>query len=285
MNGTQKIAYTEGWLSIFVNIILFILKYWAGIASGSLAIITDAWHSLSDSVSSVVVILGTKFASKPADEKHPFGHGRIETVTALFIGAFLLVIAFNFFYDAIERFNSEDKHNYGAFAIWVTIVAIVMKELSAQYALWASRKTGLLSLKADAWHHRSDAISSVVIIIGIILDDYIPRIDVILTILVSLLISYSAYSIIKEAINAILGTAPENDFIKQFTEFANKIAGFDLSVHHIHIHNYGMYKEITFHICLPGEMKIKEASIIHKKLNREVKKKFNMEATIHTDKK
>src|SRR6056297_2440497 len=91
-----KLGNTEGWLSITANVALFILKYWAGLVSGSVAIIADAWHTLTDSVSSIIVLVGMKISKKPADREHPFGHGRAELIASLFIGVLLAVIAYNF---------------------------------------------------------------------------------------------------------------------------------------------------------------------------------------------
>jgi len=94
--NNKKLSYIEGWLSITSNILLFILKYWVGIVTGSIAIIADAWHSLTDSISSIVVLIGAKVSSKPADKNHPFGHGRAELIASLIIGVLLAVIAFSF---------------------------------------------------------------------------------------------------------------------------------------------------------------------------------------------
>ena len=93
-------AYFEGWLSIGINILLFALKYWAGVVSGSVAIIADAWHTLADSITSIIVLIGTKTSEKPPDNKHPFGHGRAEIIAAFIIGVFLAFIAFEFFLES-----------------------------------------------------------------------------------------------------------------------------------------------------------------------------------------
>ena len=91
-------ASVEGWLSIIRNILLFGLKYWAGLATGSIAIIADAWHTLSDSLSSVIVIVGAKISKKPADEDHPFGHGRADLISAFIIGILLALGGVRFYY-------------------------------------------------------------------------------------------------------------------------------------------------------------------------------------------
>ena len=164
----RRYAYIEGWAALVVNILLFGVKYWAGIASGSLAIIADAWHTLSDSFTSLVVLAGTAVGSKPPDREHPFGHERAEVIAALVIGVLLAVLGFNFIVDGVEKLQSGTGAGFGLFAIIVTAGSMVAKEGLAQYAFWAGRRTGNSALHADGWHHRSDAISSLIILIGIL---------------------------------------------------------------------------------------------------------------------
>ncbi|HKL30993.1 MAG TPA: cation diffusion facilitator family transporter, partial [Tangfeifania sp.] len=102
MSAKDKYIAREGWLSIFGNVFLFGLKYWAGISTGSLALIADAWHTLSDSVSSVIVLIGGKISRKPADDDHPFGHGRAEHIASVIIGVLLAIIAFDFIVGAVQ---------------------------------------------------------------------------------------------------------------------------------------------------------------------------------------
>ncbi len=281
----NKLAYSEGWLSIFANIVLFGIKYWAGIVSGSVALISDAWHSLSDSISSAAIIIGTKISSKPPDNKHPFGHGRAELITSTLIGAFLAIVAYSFFVESVKSLLNHKKAVFGTLSIVVLIISILIKELSAQYAFYTARKTGFISLKADGWHHRSDAITSVLILIGIFINPYFPLIDGILGIIVSFFILYTAYSIIKETSSAVLGEACSEDFKQKLKLIANKIAGFDVELHHIHSHNYGNHKEITFHIYLPENMTVKEAHNIAETIEKALYKEQNIFATVHIDAK
>ncbi len=281
----DKIAYSEGWFSVAVNIFLFIIKYKAGVLSGSVALISDAWHSLSDSVSSLAVIAGTKISSKPPDERHPFGHGRAELVTSLIIGMLLVLIAFNFLKESVESLIHEKEAVFGTLSVVVLIISVLMKELSAQYAFYTARKTGMLSLKADGWHHRSDAITSVLILAGIFINPYFPYIDGILGIIVSLFIFYSAYSVIKESAGAVLGEACDENLISEIKKISDKTAKFDVRAHNFRFHNYVNHKEITFHIFLPGNMKVKDAHDIAEKIERNINNETGLFATVHVDAK
>lgn len=158
MNKT-KAGYIEGILSVIINILLFIIKIWAGIITGSIALTADAWHTLSDSLSSVVVIIAVKLSTKKPDNEHPFGHGRWEQIAALIIAFILAVIAFDFIKDSAIQFRNQESTVFGTLAIVVTIISIIVKEALAQYAFYIGRKTDNVSIKADGWHHRSDALS------------------------------------------------------------------------------------------------------------------------------
>lgn len=276
-------SYLEGWLSIFVNTLLFVLKYWAGIVSGSVALLADAWHTLSDSVSSVIVLVGTKMSNKPADEEHPFGHGRNELIASVFIGFLLGLIAFEFGKEAIQKLIHKDSVQFGTLAIVVTIVSILLKEALAQVAFWTARKSDNKALKADAWHHRTDAISSVIILAGIFVGKYFWWIDSLLGILVALIIAYTAFQIISDAIKSILGETPDAKLVEKIKHISNREAVCDVNVHHIHIHNYIRHKELTFHIRLPQELNVDRAHQISTKIEQALREELHLEATIHIE--
>ena len=111
-NGSTRAAYREGVVSVVVNFLLFLLKLWAGAVSGSLALTADAWHTLSDSFSSVFVIIGARLSSIKPDKKHPFGHGRWEQIVSIFIGFLLGIIAYDFLRESIIRFQSGESANF-----------------------------------------------------------------------------------------------------------------------------------------------------------------------------
>lgn len=277
------LKYLEGWLSIFVNIFLFILKYWAGIVTGSVAIIADAWHTLSDSISSIVVLVGVKVSNKPADKEHPFGHGRAELIASIIIGMILVVIAFEFVLESFAKLKNHEAVHFGKIAIIATVISILVKELLAQFAFWAGKKTKSVTLKADAWHHRSDAISSVIILVGIFLGPYFWWIDGVLGMLVAMMIFYAAYEIIRDASNPLMGEEPDAELINQITEISKQKSGLDAKVHHIHMHRYGDHTELTFHIKLPKEINLEKAHDICSQIEKTIKSELNIEATIHSE--
>ncbi len=279
----KRASYLEGSISIFINICLFFLKFWAGIVSGSIALTADAWHTLSDSISSLVVILGAKLSSKKADKDHPFGHGRWELISSLIIAFFLAVIAIGFVRDSMLQFKTKESAHFGTLAIVVTIISIVVKELMAQYAFYLSKKSGSSMVKADGWHHRTDALSSLVILIGIFFKDYFWWIDGALGIAVSLLLLYTGYGILMDSVNKILGEEPGEELIREVKSYIHSLYDFDLHPHHFHIHNYISSKELTFHIKLENSISVEEGHAIATAIEELVDEKLSLKSTIHIE--
>lgn len=282
-NSKSRDAYNQGIISIIVNSLLFIAKYYAGVVSGSVALITDAWHTISDSASSLVLIIGTKLANKPADKEHPYGHGRIELITALVIGIMLTLIGFNFLTSAINKLILREAATFGMLAITVTIASVLLNEGLAQYAFYLARRTKNTSLKADGWHHRSDALSSFIILVGILVGSVWWWMDGVLGIIMAGFIFYAGYGIFKEVVNPLIGQQPDKKMLNSIKEICTEIAGKEVSPHHFHIHQYGAHTELTFHIALDGEQSLTEAHDLADKMEKEIYKEFTVDATIHIE--
>lgn len=283
MNKREKQGYLEGVVSIIANSALFVLKYWAGIISGSIALMADAWHTLSDSVSSVFVIIGVKLSSRKPDREHVFGHGRWEQISAMFIGFILAVIAYEFLSESVGKFFSRGSASFGTAALVVTIVSIIVKEGLAQFAFMLWRSTGNVALKADGWHHRTDALSSVIVLAGILLKNTFWWIDSFLGIVVSLMIFYAVYGIVREAVDKLLGELPSKELIDEVKRITGGVLNTELSPHHFHIHRYGGHSELTFHIKLKDTMNIKEGHDIATIIEASLKKELGVTATIHIE--
>ncbi len=278
-----KAGYREGLVSLIVNTGLFGFKLWAGIVSGSIAITADAWHTLSDSLSSVIVIFGTKFSSKKPDESHPFGHGRWEQITAIFVGVLLALIAYEFLKDSVIQLSSKETANFGTLAIVVIIVSIGMKEGLAQYAFTIAKKTGNQAVKADGWHHRTDALSSVIVLIGIFFTNRFWWIDSVLGIIISLMLFYAAYEIIKHATDKLLGEQPSKELIEKVERIISSVYEKDVHPHHYHLHNYICHQELTFHIKVENDMDIQSAHEIATNIEHRINAELDIISTIHIE--
>jgi len=278
-----KGGYIEGAVSIIVNTVLFALKFWAGIVTGSLALAADAWHTLSDSISSIILVIAAKLMSKKADKKHPFGHGRWEQVAALFIAFILGIIGYDFLKQSIVQFRNRETVHFGIIAVVITVVSIAAKEALAQYAFYIARKTGNTSVKADGWHHRSDALSSVVVLIGITLSKYFWWIDSALGAVIALFLFYAAFNIMKETVTKMLGEEPDADLIEKITAHVKAVYHDNLQIHHFHLHDYVTEKELTLHIRLDKDMTIEKGHQIASEIEEKIKEDFGIMATIHLE--
>ena len=152
-----------------VNIVLSVLKILAGWLGSSHALIADGIHSLSDLATDVVVLVAAKHGAKDADDEHPYGHGRIETLATVALGSVLILVAFGIGYDAIRRlFAPEQLLLPGMLALSAALISVLVKEALYHYTVIVARKLRSNLLRANAWHHRSDAISSIVVVVGVI---------------------------------------------------------------------------------------------------------------------
>jgi len=272
-----------GWISIIGNIVLFVLKYVAGVMSGSIALIADAWHTLTDSLSSVILIIGIHVSRKPPDEEHPFGHGRAEWISSMLIGIFMVIVGFGFIQESIGRLKNHQEFDYGLMAWIATIISILVKEGMAQLSFRGARITGLMSLKADGWHHRTDSLSSILILIGLIFAEKLWWIDGVLGIAVSFFIFVAAYGILKENISHMIGRKPDNKTIEEIYKIIRENCQKDVNIHDIRIHHYGQYKEMTAHIKLPGHLSLDLAHTIANQIEEMILRDLDIHATIHTE--
>jgi len=277
------IGYLEGTISIILNTLLFGLKYWVGINTFSIAIIADAWHTLSDSLTSLVVIIGFKVSSKPADKEHPYGHGQAEIISSIIIGTLLAVVGVNFLIASIQRFINHQSAVYENLAVIVFIISVIVKEGLAQFSLRFGKKINSRSLIADGWHHRSDALVSLMVLVGIFTGKYFWWVDSIMGIIVSLVIFYTTYIILKGSISTLIGEKPSEDFEAEIRKIVTNNVSHDVKLHHLHSHKYGDNRELTFHIRLPAGMRLEEAHRIAEELENKIREEMNIEATIHLE--
>ncbi len=272
----------EGWLSITGNTVLFFLKLWVGLITGSVALTADAYHTLTDSISSGIVIFSGWLSRKPADDDHPFGHGRSDLICSVVIGVLLVLIGFEFIVDSLEQIRSGTGVDYGTAAIVVMIVSIVVKEAMAQFAFWAGRKNDSAILRADAWHHRTDALSSLIILVGILCGSLVTWVDGVLGIIVSLMIFYAAYEILRGSVSRLIGERPDKKMVQKIKAI---ISGLDVEAdpHHFHLHRYGDHVELTFHITMAADLTLKQAHDQAHDIEVALRNNLGIEATIHME--
>ena len=273
----------EGWLSVFLNTILFIIKLIMGIMLGSVSLIADAIHTLSDSATSIIVIVGFKMAQKPSDKEHPFGHGRMEPVATLIIAVLLFVAGFEVFKTSFIRFLHPEPSHVSYMMIAIISATILVKEIMARISYAMGELIDSSALKADALHHRTDAISTVLVVVAMIAAHFgWYSFDGAMGMGVALIIIYSAYKIARAAIDPLLGEAPPADMILQIEQIAKKHKGV-LGVHDIICHQYGQTCVISLHLEVSDKDSVLRLHAISEAVEDDIEKQLHAKVVTHID--
>ncbi|WP_258105345.1 cation diffusion facilitator family transporter [Marinoscillum sp. MHG1-6] len=265
MTGAKESIKTI-YFSIIGNSLLAIVKGAAGFFGHSYALIADAIESTSDIFSSFLVLLGLRYAKRPADENHPYGHGKIEPLITFIVVAFLVTSATIIAYESIERIQTPHKTP----APWTLIILgliIIWKEVSFRIVLRKSKRTNSSSLKADAWHHRSDAITSVAAFIGIaialIMGEGYETADDWAALFASGFILYNSYLIFRPALGEIMDEHRYEDLVDEIRIISGNVPGI-LGTEKCYIRKTGMVFHVDLHAIVNAEISVKEGhSLAH----------------------
>lgn len=282
----KDFGYLEAWVSIIGNILLFLFKFLFGLALNSIALIAEGFHSLSDVLTSIVVLLGFKFGSKPADEGHPFGHGRIEQIATLVIAFMLLLVAYEFGKTSIGRIIDPPKVEFNIIVTIFMFVSALVKEWMARFSIFLGKKINSSTLIADAWHHRSDAIASLLVGVGFIFVRFkLFYVDGILGLVVAILIGLTGIDLIKSSVDFLLGKAPDKDFLERVKDITLSVPGV-LDLHDILVHDYQSIKAISLHIEVEDNLSAKDAHRIALEVQDRLKRKLKeSNISVHIDPK
>ncbi len=279
-----RYGVSAGILGIVANILLFAVKLFAGIISGSVAIIADAINNLSDFMTSIVTLVGFKLSSRPADKEHPYGHARIEYVTGLIVSVVILTIGIEIGRSSIEKIINATATDFSIITCIILGVAILVKLLLAIIYRGLGKSIDSEALYGMSKDSRNDVISTSVILLssiacmqfGINLDGY-------LGVLVALLIIISAVSLIKETADPLLGTPPDREYVKKIEQ---KIKGYEgvIGIHDLVVHNYGPLKSFaTVHIEVDGDVDIMVSHDLADNIERDFARDMNINLVCHLD--
>ncbi|UCD13838.1 MAG: cation diffusion facilitator family transporter [Thermoplasmatales archaeon] len=281
-----KYGYLEATISIVGNTALFLLKLFLGLFINSIALIADAFHTLSDVGTSGVVIFGFKLAKQPSDIEHPFGHGRVEYIATLIIAILLVITGVGFIQQSIERIINNIGIINQEFAIIIGIIIIVssiIKEAMARFSFALGEKINSDVLIADAWHHRSDVFASIAVGISIIASSFgYPFIDAIFGIIVSFIIIYVGINLARTSSNFLVGQAPDNQLIKEIKEVASQTKNVK-GIHDISLHDYGTTKIVTLHAEVDDNLSLEKAHKTADELEKNIQDKTKYSTVIHID--
>ena len=285
MNSTENKVKSVTAVGLFANLILTVFKIIAGYFGNSQTVIADGIHSLSDSVTDIAVIVGSSFWSAPPDESHPHGHRRIETFITAIIGITLLAVAYGIGHNAVITFNDADEApSWIAFA--AALLSIIVKEILYQYTYRSGKTLKSSAVMANAWHHRSDAISSVpaalAVIISMKFTDY-PYIDNIGALIVSLFIVWTAFRISWDAILELTDAGADRDICESI-ECAAKSVGGVKSIHKCRTRKYGSGIQVDLHIQVDPDITVREGHDIGHRVEDELFKNHDViDVVVHVE--
>lgn len=276
-NSFRYQATKVSMVSIVGNIILALFKLLAGLIAHSAAMVSDAVHSASDVFSSIIVIIGVRVSAKEADDDHQYGHERLESVAAISLSVVLFVTGLFIGHSAIEKLSEGSGATHiipGILALVAALVSIVTKESMYWYTRFYARRIHSDALMADAWHHRSDALSSVGALVGI----YGARnglwwFDPVASLIISLFIVKAAYDIFKSAIEKLIDKACEPEFEEEIRKIVLAEEGV-VRIDMLQTRLFGNRVYVDLEIAADGERKLKETHAIAENIHNKLESKY-----------
>lgn len=286
MDRTAKVTLVT-LIGSVVNIILTVFKIIAGVLGRSTAMIADGIHSLSDLLSDIVVIVFVKISAKGRDKDHDYGHGKFETFATLIISLMLIVVAVNLMSGGINKIrqilDGGEVSSPGMIALWAAVASIVLKEILYRYTIIQGKALNSPMMIANAWHHRSDAFSSVGSLLGIagaiFLGDKFVILDPITGCVISIFILVMAVKMSVPAIKELLDVSLPDDVEEKIEATAKSVKGV-VDLHELKTRREGPGIIMEGHLVLDSEISLKEAHDISKKVEESLRKEFGTETQI-----
>jgi len=273
----QKVANKVSFVTIIGNIALSVLKLLAGVFAHSSAMISDAIHSASDVFSTIIVVIGIKLASKEADKEHPYGHERMECVAAIILAMILFITGLGIGADALQTIlngNYSELQVPGALALIAAIVSIASKEAMYWYTRYHAKRIDSGALMADAWHHRSDALSSIGALIGIggAMMGF-PVMDAVASLVIFGFIVKAAYDIFKDAMDKMVDHSCDDETEKQMYDCVmrnEEVMGIDM----LHTRIFGNKIYVDVEILVNGSYTLQRAHEIAEDVHDDIEQSF-----------
>ncbi|NLP29947.1 MAG: cation transporter [Clostridiales bacterium] len=275
-----------GALGIIINTLLCIVKIAAGIIFNSLAILADGINNLADASSSIILLIGIKLASKPADKDHPFGHARIEYITGLIISFIILVIGVQLLFKSIDKIRFPEPIQFSYITIVILVLAILIKIWHAMFNLSVGKTIDSSAIIATGADSRNDVISTSAVLISIIIDKITGlQLDGYMGALVAIFIIYSGIQLVLESASPLLGRAPDQKLVENIEEIIHShesVIGF----HDLHVHCYGPGKTFaSVHIEINAGVDPFVSHDIIDKIENQIEKELKIKIVAHMDPK
>lgn len=272
-------------VAIIGNIILTILNIAVGLLSGSYALVSEGAHTLSDVATSIIAYIGFEIGQKPADKEHPIGHGRAEAISGLIIVIFLAIVSYEIITGAIDKIlHPELIAIPSTLAAIMAVIGILVNLKISDYIISIGKQINSPAIVADGQHQKTDILSSVAVLIGVIVSNMgFPILDPIVGLIIGGLIIKTAFEIAKDNINNIMGKVPSEELINEIREIANESININ-TAHNIKVDYLGSYATVTLHIELDGDMSLNESHELAHTVQEAIVEKVPIikSATVHT---
>lgn len=280
----QAYGVLSGAVGIFLNLLLFTGKFFAGLFSNSIAITADAFNNLSDAASSVITLIGFKLAGQKPDPDHPYGHGRIEYLAGLMVSAAILIMAFELIKGSVEKLIHPAETVFHPVIVICLVLSILVKCYMYFYNRSISRKISSEAMMATAKDSLSDTLSTTVVLLTTLIAYFFHiELDGYCGILVGIFIFYTGLSAAKDTVNPLLGTAPDPEFVKSINEIVCSYENV-LGLHDLMVHNYGPGRVIiSLHAEVPADGDILALHDTIDNIERRLQDELHCEAVIHMD--
>ena len=270
-----------------VNMVLTVFKFVAGIVGHSAAMLADAVHSLSDFLTDLIVLAFVRISSKPADERHDYGHGKFETLATALIGVMLLIVAGGIIFRAggsvASWLRGEDLAKPGSLALWAAVISILMKEITYQFTVRKGRKLNSSVVEANAWHHRSDALSSIGALVGIggaiLLGDRWTVLDPLASLVVGCFIIHAAWKLLKNCIDDLTDASLPQSVEKEILNIVTAYPDVQ-DPHNLRTRRIGDHYAIEIHIRMDGDLSLVEAHARSHDIEMALKERFGKETHV-----
>lgn len=269
MDDRAKLGKKAAYTGIIGNILLTISNFTIGITAGSVALVAEAAHTLSDILTSIITFIGFKVGMKPADLEHPYGHGRAEAIASLIIVLFLGIIAYEILSEAYKKlFIITTPPDYLAAAM--ALVGIIANSIMTHYMMSIGEKINSPAIIADAQHQKIDILSCTLILVGVIGSNLgLKFLDPLVAILIAIIVLKTAFDVGRENINNIMGKVPSRSIMAEIRRSAMSIRGV-MGIHNVRINYFGPYAAVDLHIEVDGDMNLREAHCLAHKVEKKI---------------
>jgi cation diffusion facilitator family transporter len=281
----RKVIDRTNWMCVAVDAIAFVIKIVVGVTVKSPALIADAMHSLSDLAADVPLIILAKVSHHDADDEHPYGHARFETLGTVMLGGLLLAVAAGIAYESTLLFFGESRPEPSLAALITIIIALALKEGLFHYALHQSRRARSPLLEANAWHARSDSLSSLVVLAGVIATMLgYPTVEIIAAIIVAVLIGHMGISLTWNALQVLVDRGVDQEQQQAYIHALGSVPGVK-GVHMLRTRMMGPNVFIDAHVQVGGYLSVSEGHQINEWALRTIKEQFSdvTDVTLHID--